>query len=208
VWSARHRGTRRDGATRVLTVLALSVPSYWMAVLCLVVVGEQLPAFLPDAGGYVRLADDPLANLQTMVLPALVLGLAALAMVARSLRNALVGALGADDAQFARSMGMAERDVVRRIALPNSVVPTLTVMGLVIGGLMAGTVLIENVFQLPGLGQLMVTAFVRRDFPLALGAAVVTAVLFLTLNVVVDALAHLVDPRLTRGLAREQELVA
>ena len=87
-----------------------------------------------------------------MILPALVLGLGAFALVARSLRSALVDVLALDDVRFARAMGMSERQVIRRIALPNAVLPTLAVMGLAIGGLVSGTVLIENVFQLPGLG--------------------------------------------------------
>ena len=167
-WAALHQGRPVDGAARLVSVLALSVPSYWLAVVCVIVAGERFPELLPGAGGYVPFASDPLANLQVMILPALVLGLGAFALVARSLRSALVDVLALDDVRFARAMGMPERQVVRRIALPNAVLPTLAVMGLAIGGLVSGTVLIENVFQLPGLGQLMVTAFVRRDYPLAL----------------------------------------
>lgn len=202
-FAALRHGRWLDGGTRVLTVLAISVPSYWLAVLCLVLVGDSNPELLPGAGGFVTFAEDPLANLQAMILPATVLGLAVLAMVARSIRASLLDVLSYDDVTFARAMGMPERALVRRIALRNALTPTLAVMGVLLGGLVSGTILIENVFQIPGLGQLMVTAFVRRDYPLALGATVVTATIFLVLNLVIDVVSALVDPRTRRVTTTE-----
>lgn len=197
-WAARRHGRAVDGGARVLTVIALSVPSYWLAVVCLVVVGERFPDLLPNAGGFTPFSEDPIANLQVMLLPAVVLGLPTFALVARSLRSSLIEVLSFDYVTFARANGMAERSIMRRIALRNAFIPTLTIMGMLIGGLVAGTVLVENVFQLPGLGQLLVTAFVRQDYPLALGACITTATIFLLLNLVVDVLHVLVDPRIAR----------
>jgi peptide/nickel transport system permease protein len=199
-WAALRHGRWADGGTRIITILAISIPSYWLAVLCLVLVGQALPDLLPGTGGFVTFSEDPLANLQVMILPAVVLGLAVLAMVARSIRASLIVVLSYDDVTFARAMGMPERLVMRRIALRNALAPTLAVLGVLIGGLVSGTILIENVFQIPGLGQLMVTAFVRRDYPLALGATVVTATIFLVLNLVIDVLSALVDPRTRRTM--------
>lgn len=197
--AARRHGGAADGTIRVLTLVAISLPSYWLAVLCLVWIGSRAPDLLPSAGGYVPLREDPAANLRVMVLPAIVVGLAGFAIVARAVRTALIDAYGHDDVAFARATGMASHDVTRRIALRRAAPPTLAVAGLVVGGLLTGTVLVENVFQLPGLGQLMVTAFTRDDYPLALGTALVTAVVLLTVNLGVDVALHVLDPRTRPG---------
>ncbi|MDI2125274.1 ABC transporter permease [Yinghuangia seranimata] len=199
-WSALRQGRTVDHVTRVVTVVAMSLPGYWLAVLLLVSVDD--PDYLPSAGGFVRFAEDPVRNVQVLLLPALVLGLGAFAMVTRSLRGGLVEAYASDHVAFARAMGSSRTQVLRRVALRGAVVPTLTVAGVLIGGLLSGTVLVENVFQIPGLGQLMVTAFQRQDYQLALGGCVATAAIFLLLNLVVDLLYLVVDPRTRQGLAR------
>lgn len=198
-WTATQRGTWRDSAVRVLTVISFSVPAYWLAVLCLIVVGQRYPDLLPSAGGFVRFMDDPAANLKVMLLPALVLGLSTFALVVRSIRAALIDVLAFDYVAFATAMGMPRRLMMRRIAVRNAIIPTLTVIGVLLGGLVSGTVLVESVFQIPGLGQLMVTAFLRQDYPLAMGCSVFTAIIFLGLNLVVDALYFVVDPRTRRA---------
>jgi peptide/nickel transport system permease protein len=185
---------------RVATVVAISIPSYWLAVLCLVVAGERWPDLVPGAGGFTRFGEDPLASVRALLLPAVVLGLGGFAMVARSLRASLAGVLDGDDVHFARAMGMPERQVLGRIALRAVAPSTVTVVGLLLGGLVSGTLLVENVFALPGLGQLMVTAFTRGDHPLALGTALVTALVFLGLNLAVDVAVVALDPRARRGL--------
>lgn len=198
ITSARRHGTKADGISRLVTVLAISVPSYWLAVLCLVVVGERYPDLLPGTGGFTTFSQDPVANLQALLLPAVVLGLAAFAMIARSLRTSLIDVYAGDDVRFARAMGMPEGHILRRIALRNAAPATITVAGLLVGSLVSGTVLVENVFQLPGLGQLMVLAFTRQDYPLAMGTALATAVIFLGLNLVVDLAVFAFDPRARR----------
>lgn len=194
--AAMRPRTVTDGAARLGSLLAVSVPSYWLAMMSLVVVGDRWPQFVPRAGGFVRFSDDPTANVHALLLPAAVLGLGALGMVARTTRTALVEVLSGDDVRFARAMGMTRRQVVTRVALRNAAPTGITVSGMVIAGLLSGTVLVENVFQLPGLGQLMVNAFGRQDLPLAMGAAAVTAIVYLGLNLVVDLALTLVDPRI------------
>ncbi len=194
-WTATRRGSWSDGAVRVVTVLSFSVPAYWLAVLSLVFIGQRYPDMLPTAGGFVRFTEDPIANLKVMLLPALVLGLSTFALVVRSIRAALIDVLSFDYVAFATAMGMPQRQMMKRIAIRNAIIPTLTVVGVLLGGLVSGTVLVESVFQIPGLGQLMVTAFLRQDYPLALGCSVFTAMIFLGLNLVVDALYFVVDPR-------------
>lgn len=195
VAAARFHGRAVDGAARLVTLVAISVPSYWLAVIGLVVVGERYPDLLPSAGGFERFGDNPAANLKTLLLPAFVLGLAGFSMIARSVRTSLIEIYERDEVRFARAMGLPEREILRRIALRAAAPSTITVLGLVVATLVSGTVLVEHVFQLPGMGQLMVHAFVRQDYPVALGASLVTAVLFLGLNLVVDLAVHALDPR-------------
>jgi peptide/nickel transport system permease protein len=197
--AARRHGRTADGIVRVLSLVAVSVPSYWLAVLCLIWIGERYPDLLPSAGGFIPLAEDPIANLQVMILPAIVVGLSGFAIVARSVRTALLDAYGTDDVRFGRASGLPERDVTRKLALRRAAPPSLAVAGLVVGGLLTGTVLVENVFQIPGMGSLMVTAFTRDDYPLALGCALVTAVVLLSVNLAVDVALHLLDPRTRPG---------
>lgn len=199
VAAARRHGRWPDGVARVGTLLAISVPSYWLAVLCIVLVGERAPDLVPGAGGFRTFSDDPVANLRSLLLPALVLGLSGFAMIARSLRAALIEVYDGDQVRFARAMGTSERDILRRIALRAAAPASITVLGLVVATLVSGTVLIEHVFQIPGMGQLMVTAFGRQDYDLALGTAIVTAVLFLTVNLLVDVAVHALDPRTRTG---------
>lgn len=199
VVAARRHGRPVDGASRLVTLLAISVPSYWLAVLALVLVGERAPDLVPGAGGFTTFAEDPAANLRALLLPALVLGLGGFALVARSVRASLVSVLDGDDVRFARAMGMSEGRILRRIGLRREAPAALTVVGLLVAGLLSGTVLVENVFQVPGLGSLMVTAFTRDDQPLALGTALATAGIFLGLNLVVDLAVAAVDPRARVG---------
>lgn len=188
--AGRRHGSIVDGTARFGTLLAISIPSYWLAVLCLVLIGERYPDLLPGAGGFVTFGEDPAANLQSLLLPAVVLGLAGFAMIARALRSTLIDVYQSDQVRFARAMGMSEGPILRRIALPAAAPAAVTVLGLVVGTLITGTVLVESVFQLPGMGQLMVHAFVSYDYPLALGASIVTAILFLGTNVAVDIIVH------------------
>lgn len=196
--AARRRGGPAELAVSVAALVAVSLPAYWLAVLCLVVAGERWPDLVPGAGGHVAFGDDPVANLRTMVLPAVVVGLGAFALVARAVHASLSAALEEDDATFARACGLPERTVTWRVAGRRAAPGILSVAGLALGGLITGTVLVESVFQLPGLGQLMVTAFGRGDHPMALGAALVTAVLLLGTNLAVDAAIVAVDPRAAR----------
>ncbi|HRW36172.1 MAG: ABC transporter permease [Acidimicrobiales bacterium] len=197
--AARRRGRPAELAVSVASLLAVSMPSYWLAVLALVVVGERWPELVPGAGGYVAFADDPVANLRTMVLPAIIVGLGAFALVARAVAASLGPALDEDDATFARACGLPERTVTWRIAGRRAAPGVLSVAGLAVGGLVTGAVLVESVFQLPGLGQLLVTAFTRGDLPVALGGTLVTAALLLGVNLLVDAAIVLLDPRVARS---------
>lgn len=194
-WAAMRSGTRIDAAARILTVISLSVPVYWLAVVVLVFVGRRFSSVLPSAGGYPRLLTDPVANLQVTILPAIVVGLGVAAFVARSMRASMLGVLSSDYVTFANAMGMTRRAVMRKVALRNAAIPTLTVGGALIGTLISADVLIEGIFQIPGIGQLVVTAYLQQDYPVALGISIVFAGVFLACNLIVDLLCYVIDPR-------------
>jgi peptide/nickel transport system permease protein len=195
-FAARRRGRRGDGLASGVALVAVSLPSYWLAVVALVVAGERWPHLLPSAGGYVPFTEAPLANLQVMVLPAVVVGLGGFALVVRAVRSSLGDALEEDDATFARACGMDEGQIVTSVAGRRAAPAVLAVSGLVVGGLLTGTVLVETVFALPGLGNLLVTSFVRGDHPVAMGAALVTALVLLVINLLVDTTIVALDRRL------------
>lgn len=193
--AARRPGSLVDGLARVGSLAAASTPSYWLAVLALVVMGERFPELVPGAGGLPSWSENPAGHLQALILPALVLGLGGFAMVARSVRQTLGEVLDGDQVRFARAAGLPERRVLRLVAFRMAAPSTVTLVGLLVAGLVSGTVLIENVFQLPGIGQLAVTATSRDDYPLALGCALATAAVLLTANLLADVVALRLDPR-------------
>lgn len=183
-----------DGTVRVMALLGVSIPSYWLAVLLLVYVGDRWPELVPHPATFGTGSTDIATDLRALVLPALVLAVGAFGMVARTIRSALIDVLGADDVRFARAMGLSDRQVLTRIALRNAAPAAVTVAGMVAAGLLAGTVLVENVFQVPGLGQLLITSFGRHDHPVAIAAASVTAVAYLGMNLLVDVTVRAVGP--------------
>ncbi|MCB0988463.1 MAG: ABC transporter permease [Microthrixaceae bacterium] len=185
---------KADGVVRLTALVAVSVPSYWLAVLLLVYVGERWPDLVPRPAAFGAGPGGAGMELRGLILPALVLAVGAFGMVARTIRSALIDVLDGDDVRFARAMGMSDAQVLRRIGLRNAAPTAVTVAGMVAAGLLAGTVLVENVFGVPGLGQLLVTSFGRHDHPVAIAAASVTAVAYLGMNLVVDLVVHALEP--------------
>jgi peptide/nickel transport system permease protein len=196
--AALRRGSFFDGFLRVFSVVALSVPSFWLGLACVLVFGVYLTGVFPVA--YVPPSQGLGRHLASMVLPSFVLGLPAFAVVARTLRSSLLEVLDRDYVAFATSMGMRRRLVVRKVALRNAAVPAVTVMGLMLGMLLSGAILIENVFGIPGLGQLMVDSFRRQDYPVAAGCCLAVAVLYLFSNLLVDLAQMVIDPRIKESV--------
>lgn len=193
--AAARRGKFTDGCVRVGSVVALSVPSFWLGLVLVVTFGLWLPGVLPSSG-WVPLTSSLIGNLQTLILPAFTLGLGSAAVISRMLRVSLLEQLASDHISFGRAMGLPERTLLGRIAMRNAVIPTVTVVGMMLGVFVSGTVLIENVFNLPGIGQLIVTSFTAHDYPVAIGCTLVTATAFLVANVVVDLLYFAINPRI------------
>ncbi len=198
VLSALRRGSAADAAIRVGGLVGLSIPNFWLATMLLLFLpGRVLP--IASIGIYVRFFANPIGNLTVMVLPALSLGVVLAAVIMRFVRSALLEVLGREYVRTARAKGLRERLVVNRHALRNALIPVITVVGFQAGYLLGGTVVIEDVFALPGMGRLALAAIGQRDYPVVQGVVFVIALLFVVTNVLVDVLYAYVDPRVRYG---------
>ncbi|MDQ7828100.1 MAG: ABC transporter permease [Armatimonadota bacterium] len=175
-----------DTAVMVVALAGLSMPIYWSGLMLILVFAVWLN-WLPAVGS------DSLAHL---VLPAAALGFTSAAIIARMTRSAMLEVLRADYIRTARAKGLAERVVINRHALCNALIPVITVVGLQTGTLLSGAVLTESVFAWSGIGRLMVDATLNRDYPVVQGAVLLVALSFVLVNLVVDLLYALVDPRI------------
>ena len=193
--SAAKRGKFVDRFIRVATVVGISIPNFWLGTMMLMVFGLYWRDFIP-AGNWVPFSESPTQNLLHLILPAFVLGLATIAIVTRTLRASMLDALQRDYVTFARSMGLKERRVVGGVALPNAIIPTTTVIGLLVGFLVSGSVIVETVFTIPGVGSLLIDSFRKQDIPVAVGGTLFIAIFFLILNFLVDILYAYFNPKI------------
>lgn len=193
ILAARKRGTAVDHVSNGLGLLGLSVPNFWLGLLLILGVSVKL-GWLP-ASGYVPFSQDPLANLQRMLLPAIVLGVGLAAILMRQMRSAMLESLSADYIRTARSKGLPERQVVLVHALRNSLTTVVTVLGLQLGALISGAVITEQIFVIPGFGKLLVDAVFQRDYPIVQGAALVTVTGYVVVNLLVDLSYSVLNPR-------------
>lgn len=197
VISAIRPGTPLDWIARVGSVLWLSVPSFWLGILVItfgVVWFDWTP---PQFGrGYVPFFDDPWVNLQQFVFPSLVLSLAVAATIMRLTRSSLLEVLRNDYIRTAWSKGLRERTVVTRHALKNALIPVATIVGIQVGALIGGSVLIESVFNLNGVGKYVLEAILRRDFIAVQGVVLIFAATYVLANLVVDVFYGWLDPRI------------
>jgi peptide/nickel transport system permease protein len=193
VLSAYWRGSLFDQATTTLAMFAASVPSFWLGLVLMQVFAVRFGWFDPSGYG------GPGANLATrlhhLVLPAVALGIVSSALIARFTRASMLDVLGDDFVRTARAKGMSEWRVVLRHAFKNALIPILTVIGLTAALLVSGAIVTETVFGLPGVGSLIVSAVLRRDYPVIQGALLVIAGLYVIINFVIDMLYLAVDPR-------------
>ncbi len=175
-----------DHAVMSSTLLAVSTPSYWLALMLMLTVSLWL-GLLPSIG---------VGTPAHFVLPVATLGLQSAGLVARMTRAAMLDVLGEEYLRAARAKGVPELRVIVRHALANALIPIAAIVGLRFGGLLAGTVLVESVFAIPGVGRMMVDAVIARDFPMIQGGVLVVATLYVCVNAATDALAPVFDPRL------------
>lgn len=182
-----------DQAVMTTALLGLSVPDFWLGLVMVLVFAVSL-GWLPS-GGFTPFMESPGQWLRGMVLPALTLGLVQVGFIARMARASMLDTLSQDYVRTADAKGLAKLHVVLRHALPNAIIPILTVIGIVSGALLGGAVIVEQVFSIPGIGRLIVGAIASRDFPVLQGGLLFLAVVYLAINLVVDILYAVVDPR-------------
>lgn len=190
---ATLRASSADYAVRILSIAGVTIPSFWLGALLLLGAGTLAPGV--PLVGWVAFSDDPAANLQRMVLPVVALALPVVATLARVVRAAMIDVLGQDFIRTARAKGVGEGRVVFLHALRNALIPFTTSLGIMAGYLFGGSVVIEQVFALPGLGRLMVGAISERNYPLIQGAILLATATFVLVNFAVDMLYLAIDPR-------------
>ena len=195
--AAQHRGSWIDLATMSVAMVGIAMPTFWLGLNLIFLFAVTL-RWLPVAG-YEPLSAGPWASIRHLILPALTLGVAQGALLARMTRSMMLQTLSQDYVRTARAKGLAERAVVIRHALRNAAIPLLTVIGLSFAALMGGAVVTEQIFTLPGVGRLLIQAIGRRDFPLVQGTVLVIAALYVLINLLVDLLYAVVDPRIRHG---------
>jgi peptide/nickel transport system permease protein len=184
-----------DRAGTVLSQVGISVPDFWLGILAILVLAGSLGWF--PAGGYVPLTEDPARWFDHLVLPALTVGVVSGAVLTRFVRAAALEVLNEDHVRTARAKGLPEWTILRRHVLRNAAVPVLTVIGIQLAYLLSGVVVVEIVFSWNGLGQLALQAVQSRDYPVLQGAVLLFALVFLVVNLVVDLLYAVLDPRIS-----------
>ncbi|MBV8752388.1 MAG: ABC transporter permease [Hyphomicrobiales bacterium] len=192
--SAVKKGTVWDYAANVFALWGLSTPNFWLGIMLIFLFSVEL-GWLP-ASGYVPLTEDWRQSLASTIMPAFVLGNAIAAVLMRHTRSAMLQALGSDYVRTARAKGLFERAVVLKHAMRNALTPVITLGALELGTLLSGAVLTEQIFTIPGFGKLIVDAVFNRDYAVVQGVVLVTATMYITLNLLADIAYVLVNPRL------------
>lgn len=193
VVAAMRHDSWADQSIMALALLGLSLPDFWLGLVLMFFFAVVL-GLLPS-GGFVPIGEDPVAWLTYMILPAGTLAVSQMGLIARMTRSSMLEILNQDFVRTAHAKGLERSYVVMRHGLPNAMIPILTVIGIIVGGLLGGAVVIEQVFSLPGVGRLMIGAIMSRDFPVIQGGLLFLALVYLAVNIVIDLLYAVIDPR-------------
>ena len=197
VFAATHHRRWGDYLTMTLSQLGVAVPGFWAGLLLILFFSVQLGWV--QAGGFDGWGQGVWPGLRSLLLPAVALGLFQFAVLARTTRSAVLEVLREEYVKTARAKGLAERLVLFRHALRNALIPIVTVAGVQLGQLLAGSIILESVFYLPGLGRLTLAAISARDLPVVQGVVLFVASMIVTVNAAVDILYGLLDPRIRYG---------
>ena len=198
VFAATHNERLSDLGVRVAAMIGQSTPNFVLGLVFIYVLSAGF-GVLPVMGSYSSLWTDPLANLGQLILPAITLGFAFAAAVTRISRSAMLDVLSDDYVRTARSKGASSRSVIWRHALPNALIPVVTLSGIEFGYLLGGAVIVEQIFALPGLGRLVLDAIQQRDYALVQGSVLFIALNFMIVNLLVDLAYAALDPRIRLG---------
>jgi peptide/nickel transport system permease protein len=194
VVSAVHKDTAWDYAANIFALWGRSTPNFWLGIMLIFLFAVEL-RWLP-ASGYVKPTEDFWGSIASTIMPAFVLGNAGAAVLMRHTRSAMLDALASDYVRTARAKGLLERAVVLKHAMRNALTPVITLGALELGELLSGAVLTEQIFSIPGLGKLIYDAVFNRDYAVVQGVVLVTATIYILLNLLADILYVLVNPRL------------
>jgi peptide/nickel transport system permease protein len=195
--AAVRANTWVDQAVLTFALIGVSVPNFWLSLMLIVLFGVMLD-WLP-AGGYIPWADDPVGWVRSLILPGFSLALLQVGLLARIARATMLEVLQQDYVRTARAKGMPVWSVYGKHALKNVMVPVITVIGISFGLLLSGSVVIETVYSIPGMGRLLANAVFGRDYPLIQSGLLVTATVLVLLNLIVDVLYAVIDPRVKYG---------
>ena len=197
VYSALHRNRVGDYGIMVFSQIGLAVPAFWAGILLILLFAVTLHWF--PAGGFQPWSENPMKALNSLLLPALSLGLVRAAVLTRMTRSSMLEVLGEDYIRTAISKGLPKRIVVYKHAFRNAIIPVVTVIGLQIGDLVAGAIIIENVFHLPGVGRLVFEAIGQRDLPVVQGVVLLIVMTIIVINFLIDVAYRYLDPRIRYG---------
>jgi peptide/nickel transport system permease protein len=192
IWAATHKNKLSDQLIRAGFLFALTTPSFWLGILLILLFSLRLHLF-PVAGYGTTFPE----HLRYLFLPALTLSLQLSAVLIRNLRSGIINLLDSDFVRTARAKGLTNRTVLVGHVLRNALVSTVSIFGLQFGGLVGGTVIIETIFAIPGMGQLIFTSITARDYPVVQAITVITAALVIVVNLIVDLSYSFLDPRVT-----------
>ena len=195
--SAVKKGSAWDYAANIFALWGLSTPNFWLGIMLIFLFSVKLE-WLP-ASGYVPLSEDWKASVASTIMPAFVLGNSIAAVLMRHTRSAMLQVLDSDYVRTARAKGLSERTVIFKHAMRNALTPVITLGALELGTLLSGTVLTEQIFTIPGFGKLIVDSVFNRDYAVVQGVVLVTATMYITLNLIADVAYILVNPRLRGG---------
>lgn len=192
--SALRKGSWMDHSVTFAAFLGLSMPDFWLGILLIIVFAVNLN-WLP-AIGYKPLSDGFWPWLSHLILPAIAAGTPFAAVIARMIRSSMLEVLSTDYVKVARAKGLRQQVVVWRHAFRNALIPVVTVLGIAVALLMSGTVIVENVFAIKGLGRVLIQGILNRDYPVVQGAILVVSILLVFTNLLVDLLYTVIDPRI------------
>ncbi|HJC41571.1 MAG TPA: ABC transporter permease [Candidatus Intestinimonas pullistercoris] len=195
ILAAVKRNSLADRFVRVFALLGVSVPNFALSILLILFLSLAFGYFSPL--GYVSFFEDPLRNLQIMILPASILGVSIAGSVMRMTRSSVLEVLRQDFVKTVRAKGASERVAIFKHVLRNALIPILTLVGMQIGTLLGGAVIVEQIFSLPGLGQMTLTGINQRDYPVVQGCVLFIAFVYVLVNLITDLLYTWVDPRIS-----------
>ncbi|MNO23129.1 Glutathione transport system permease protein GsiC [compost metagenome] len=194
IFTVWKRNTFMDPLFISASLLGVSLPEFWLAILLVMTFAVAIP-ILPVAG-YIPISDGFVGWIYHLILPAFILAAVEIGLIARMLRDGMLESIHKDYTRTARAKGLREGSVLMKHVFANALIPTTTVLGNTVAGLMGGTVIIETIFTIPGIGQLLVDSIYRRDYPVVQGVILFIASMYVLVNLVIDFLYTLLDPRI------------